>query len=118
MLKIGLSSKLSFSNYYIFYIFRHCLPYFKKSQSHEFSTGPDDPFRGCDGPLRVTQGKCENPLHQAFIESGKQQGIGYTDDMNGYRQEGCGPMDMTIYKGIRQSTSRAYLHPVIWKFYK
>ncbi|KAI6177012.1 hypothetical protein M3Y97_00860800 [Aphelenchoides bicaudatus] len=93
--------------------FKHCLPYFKKSQSHELSTGPNDLFRGHDGPLKVSQGKCENPLHKAFIESGKQQGIGYTEDMNGYRQEGCGPMDMTIHNGIRQSTSRAYLQPIL-----
>jgi choline dehydrogenase len=92
------------------------LPYFKKSQTHELSTGPNDPFRGHDGPLKVSQGKCENPLHKAFIESGKQQGIGWTEDMNGYRQEGCGPMDMTIHKGVRQSTSRAYLKPVSFKF--
>lgn len=68
---------------------------------------------GHDGPLKVMQGRCEHPLHQAFIEAGKQCGLGYTEDMNGYRQEGCGPMDMTIYNGVRQSASRAYLQPVI-----
>ncbi|KAI6240867.1 GMC oxidoreductase [Aphelenchoides fujianensis] len=82
--------------------FKHCLPYFKKSTTHELSTGPDDPFRGHNGPLRVSQGKCDNPLHQAFMEAARQHGLGYTEDMNGYRQEGCGPMDMTIHKGVRQ----------------
>ncbi|KAI6235342.1 GMC oxidoreductase [Aphelenchoides besseyi] len=93
--------------------FKYCLPYFKKSTTHELSTGPDDPFRGYNGPLKISQGKCDNPLHQAFMEAGRQHGLGYTDDMNGYRQEGCGPMDMTIYKGIRQSTSTAYLKPIL-----
>jgi choline dehydrogenase len=32
------------------------------------------------------QGKGENPLHKAFIEAGEQMGIGYTEDMNGFRQ--------------------------------
>jgi choline dehydrogenase len=102
------------SNFYLSnsIIFRYCLPYFKKSQCHELSTGPDDPFRGHNGPLKIMQGKCEHPLHKAFIEAGIQQGVGTTTDMNGYKQEGCGPMDMAIHKGVRQSASRAYLHPV------
>lgn len=119
VLRIGLSSKLIFFARFLntFNISRHCLPYFKKSQNHELSTGPDDAFRGHEGPLKVSQGKCKNPLHQAFMEAGKQHAIGYTDDMNGYRQEGCGPMDMTIHNGIRQSTSRAYLHPACLRIY-
>lgn len=98
---------------YIYILFRYCLPYFKKAQNHELAK-PGDPFRGDKGPLHVMQGKCDNPLHKAFIESGAQQGIGYTEDMNGYRQEGTGPMDMTIRNGKRWSTSQAYLWPVRW----
>lgn len=41
-----------------------------------------------------------------------QRGLGRTDDMNGFRQEGLGPMDMTIHNGVRCSTSTAYLRPV------
>ena len=52
--------------------FRHCLPYFKKAQRHELSTGPNDPFRGHDGPLHVIQGRCENLLHKAFMAAGEQ----------------------------------------------
>lgn len=91
---------------------RECLPYFKKAQTHELATGPDDPFRGHNGPLYVSQGKCENPLHKAFIEAGRQLGIGFTPDMNGFRQQGFGPMDMTIKDGKRQSSSTAYLKHV------
>lgn len=54
------------------------------------------------------QGICENPLHQAFIKAGTES-IGYTPDMNGFKQEGVGPMDMTIKNGIRWSASKAYL---------
>jgi choline dehydrogenase len=32
--------------------------------------------------------------------------------MNGFKQEGFGPMDCTIYKGLRWSTSTAYLKPI------
>uniref|UniRef100_A0A914DDU6 Glucose-methanol-choline oxidoreductase N-terminal domain-containing protein n=1 Tax=Acrobeloides nanus TaxID=290746 RepID=A0A914DDU6_9BILA len=93
--------------------YKHCLPYFKKAETYELSTGPSDPYRGHDGPLHVTQGKCENPLHQAFIKAGEQHGIGITENMNGYRQEGLGPMDMNIKNGVRWSTSAAYLKPVL-----
>uniref|UniRef100_A0A914VZ80 Glucose-methanol-choline oxidoreductase N-terminal domain-containing protein n=1 Tax=Plectus sambesii TaxID=2011161 RepID=A0A914VZ80_9BILA len=92
--------------------YKHCLPYFKKAQKHELAK-PGDPFRGDSGPLHVMQGRCDNPLHKAFIQSGGDLGIGITDDMNGYRQEGTGPMDMTIKNGKRCSASQAYLWPVL-----
>ncbi|KAL3111715.1 hypothetical protein niasHT_011002 [Heterodera trifolii] len=92
---------------------KNCLPYFKKAQAHELAIGPDDPYRGHDGPLFVTQGKCEHPLHQAFLESGRQHWIGVTEDMNGYRQEGLGKMDMTIKDGRRWSASSAYLTNIL-----
>jgi choline dehydrogenase len=93
--------------------YKNCLPYFKKAQNHNLSTGPDDKYRGHDGPLHVSQGKCDSLLHKAFMDAGKTHPIGYTEDMNGYRQEGLGPMDMTIREGIRWSASRAYLHPIL-----
>ncbi|EJW81295.1 GMC oxidoreductase [Wuchereria bancrofti] len=93
--------------------YKNVLPYFKKAQTHELSKGPSDLYRGWNGPLHVTQGKCENPLHKAFIECGDQFGIGIVDDMNGYKQEGIAPMDLTIHKGLRWSASRAYLWPAL-----
>lgn len=90
--------------------YRHCLPYFKKAQSHEL--GEND-FRGGNGPLRVSRGTSNNPLFQAFIDAGIQAGYPFTDDMNGYQQEGVGWMDMTIYKGKRWSAASAYLRPAL-----
>jgi len=87
-----------------------CLPYFKKSETR--ANGADD-YRGGDGPLHVSTGKCKNPLYNAFIEAGKQAGYPYTADMNGYQQEGFGPMDMTVHKGRRWSTAMAYLRPAV-----
>lgn len=87
-----------------------CLPYFRKSQTHD--CGADD-YRGGDGPLHVTRAKSKNPLFQAFLDAGVQAGYPYTDDMNGYQQEGVGWMDMTIHNGRRWSTSSAYLRPVL-----
>ncbi|XP_061841512.1 choline dehydrogenase, mitochondrial isoform X1 [Nerophis lumbriciformis] len=88
----------------------HCLPYFRKAQCHEMGT---DRYRGGSGPLHVTRGKTDHPLHRAFILAGQQAGYPFTEDMNGYQQEGLGWMDMTIHKGKRWSTASAYLRPVL-----
>jgi len=54
-----------------------------------------------------------NPLYRAFIEAGREAGYGVTDDYNGHRQEGFGPMDMTVRDGVRSSTANAYLKPAL-----
>ncbi|XP_066553835.1 choline dehydrogenase, mitochondrial [Amia ocellicauda] len=90
--------------------YEHCLPYFKKAQSHELGASQ---YRGGDGPLHVSRGKTNHPLHHAFLEAGQQAGYPFTDDMNGYQQEGVGWMDMTIHKGKRWSTASAYLRPAM-----
>ncbi|MYK57544.1 MAG: choline dehydrogenase [Rhodospirillaceae bacterium] len=86
------------------------LPYFRKAES--FAGGGDD-YRGDSGPLHTSRGTMANPLYRAFIEAGEQAGYGRTADMNGYRQEGFGPMDMTVHRGRRWSTANAYLKPAL-----
>ena len=85
-----------------------CLPYFRKAESYD--KGAND-YHGGDGPLHVTTPKAGiSPLFEAFIQAGEQAGHGRTDDLNGYRQEGFGPMDRTTTaKGRRCSVSLAYL---------
>ena len=61
----------------------------------------------------MSRGKSKNPLHQAFIDAGVQAGYPFTDDMNGYQQEGFGWMDMTVHKGKRWNTANAYLRPAL-----
>jgi choline dehydrogenase len=90
--------------------YAHCLPYFRKSETRAKG---GDAYRGDSGPLHVSTGACENPLYNAFIEAGVQAGYARTEDMNGYRQEGFGPMDMTVHKGRRWSTAMAYLRPAL-----
>ena len=87
-----------------------CLPYFQKSETRAQG---GDRYRGDAGPLHVSTGACRNPLYNAFIEAGRQAGYPYTEDMNGYQQEGLGPMDMTVHKGRRWSTASAYLRPAL-----
>ena len=90
--------------------YRDVLPYFRKAETR--LKGGDE-YRGDSGPLKVTTGACENPLFKAFIEAGEQAGYPYTDDMNGFQQEGLGPMDMTTYEGKRCSVAKGYLRPAL-----
>ena len=90
--------------------YAHCLPYFKKSETRAKG---GDAYRGDSGPLNVSTGAGRNPLYSAFIDAGKQAGYPVTQDLNGYQQEGLGPMDMTTHKGRRWSTAMAYLRPAL-----
>jgi choline dehydrogenase len=90
--------------------YAHVLPYFKRAET--CARGGDD-YRGSNGPLHVSRGSMSNPLFAAFIEAGQQSGYPFTADMNGFQQEGFGPMDMTIHRGRRWSAAAAYLRPVM-----
>jgi choline dehydrogenase len=85
-----------------------CLPYYKKAETRDI--GGND-YHGDAGPVSVATPKADNNvLFQAMIEAGVQAGYPRTDDLNGYQQEGFGPMDRTVTpKGRRSSTARGYL---------
>ena len=86
------------------------LPYYQRLES---SHGGQAPWRGTDGPLHVTRGRRENPLYHAFVEAGRQAGFETTEDYNGEKQEGFGPMEQTVWKGRRWSVANAYLKPAL-----
>ncbi|MEM9049081.1 MAG: choline dehydrogenase [Pseudomonadota bacterium] len=88
------------------------LPYFRRMETwHAGGHGGDPDWRGRKGPLHVSRGRRENPLTRAFVEAGRQAGYELTDDYNGEKQEGFGPMEMTVWRGRRWSTANAYLRP-------
>ncbi|MCG3864740.1 MULTISPECIES: choline dehydrogenase [unclassified Photobacterium] len=88
--------------------YQACLPYFRRAET--WIKG-GDAYRGSKGPVGTCNGNDMelNPLYQAFIDAGKEAGYPETDDYNGYQQEGFGAMHMTVDKGVRASTSNAYL---------
>ena len=85
-----------------------CLPYYRKAETRDI--GAND-YHGGDGPVSVaTPKEGKNLLFDAMVEAGVQAGYPRTDDLNGYQQEGFGPMDRTVTKnGRRSSTARGYL---------
>jgi choline dehydrogenase len=86
------------------------LPYFRRAERRD--EGGDE-YRGGDGPLDTRYGTLDNPLNQAWLDAAKQAGYGLTEDVNGFRQEGFGRMDMTVRDGERCSASKAYLRPAM-----
>jgi choline dehydrogenase len=95
--------------------FKDVLPYFRRMETAHLNGAGNgaEGWRGADGPLHVTRGKLSNPLYKAFIEAGLQTGYSYTADYNGAKQEGFGPMEMTIWRGRRWSAANAYLKPAL-----
>ena len=85
-----------------------CLPYYRKLENYD--AGAND-YHGTGGPVSVTTPKAgNNPLFAAMVEAGVQAGYPRTDDLNGYQQEGFGPMDRFVTpEGRRSSTARGYL---------
>ncbi|MER8580690.1 choline dehydrogenase [Mesorhizobium sp. M1423] len=90
--------------------FADVLPYFKRMED---SNGGENGWRGHGGPLTVQRGSRTNPLYGAFVEAGRQAGFELTDDYNGAKQEGFGPMEQTIRGGRRWSAASAYLRPAL-----
>ncbi len=90
------------------------LPYYRRMETwHDGGHGGDSYWRGKDGPMHVSRGPRENPLFQAFVDAGKQAGYEATDDYNGEKQEGFGPMEQTVHAGRRWSAANAYLRPAL-----
>lgn len=93
------------------------LPYFVKAECWK---GPHSQYRGKDGPLHNKFGDnaAQTELFDLFVQAGAEAGYGSTADYNASRQEGFGPMAMTVFhsgpnKGMRCSTASAYLHPAL-----
>lgn len=84
------------------------LPYFRRAETNE--QGGND-WRGDSGPLRVSTGRYQMPLSEAFIQAALHAGIPANDDFNGPKLEGVGYCQHTIHDGLRYSTARAFLGP-------
>jgi choline dehydrogenase len=86
--------------------YANCLPYFKRAET--FDKGPNA-YRGGHGPMRIETCSADNPLYASFLEAGQEWGLVYVDDHNAFRQEGVHIAQRNVHRGIRWSTSEAYL---------
>jgi choline dehydrogenase len=90
--------------------YRDVLPYFKRAEHRQEGA---DRYRGDAGKLSTSYGSLRNPLHAAWLAAAEQAGYPRSQDVNGFRQEGFGRMDMTVGEGRRCSAARAYLRPAL-----
>ena len=90
--------------------YEEVLPYFKRAETWEDG---QTRFRGGHGPIYVRRTKVMDPLFDAYIAAGVRAGHPFTDDYNGAQQHGFCWAQWTIRRGRRDSTARAYLHPVL-----
>ena len=85
------------------------LPYFQRAETYEPHA---DQYHGSYGPVRVSRPGIRHPLSKAWIAAGEAAGYPYNGDTNGDERVGFGPVDLTVGKGRRSSSSAAYLRPV------
>ncbi len=88
----------------------HVAPYFMRLEN--CLGEPEGTGRGRGGPQTLQRGPAEGPLFDAFFGAARQAGYAVLPDINDDVQDGFAPMDQTRRRGLRESASRAYLHPV------
>lgn len=86
------------------------LPYFRRTE-RRVAKDVDPAYRGTDGRLGVTTSPWNSAAVDAFIQAARNCGHPFNPDYNGARQEGVGYYQSAIFKGRRQSTAHAFLHP-------
>jgi len=90
--------------------FAGVLPWFMRHENH---AGPASPLHGRGGELDVQQLRSSNPLARAFVTAAAEAGHARSADFNGQEQDGFGLFDLNQRDGVRLSSSRAFLHPVL-----
>jgi len=82
------------------------LPYFKRMERRAEG---GDAYRGDRGPIGVRRVADLGTLYRTFLEAGRQAGYPFTEDVNGYRQEGFCRFDMNVDGGYRASSAFGFL---------
>jgi len=84
------------------------LPYFKRIEDNE--RGADE-YRGTGGPMSVSDVRVPDVLTDAFVAGMQEIGVERNYDLNGADAEGVDYCQVNQRRGLRHSTSRAYLSP-------
>lgn len=83
------------------------LPVFRDIEDHSLGASP---MRGKGGPVGITVPRdSSDETVQLFLESARNAGISFTEDLNAQDREQIGFTPSTIQKGIRQSTANTFL---------
>jgi len=91
------------------------LPFFRRHECYDRHDATRAAWHGRDGELHVQRPAESNPLAHAFVEAAVEAGHVRNDDFNGPAQDGFGIFDLNQRHGVRWSSSRAFLHPVLYR---
>ncbi|WP_317930783.1 GMC family oxidoreductase [Halioxenophilus sp. WMMB6] len=84
-------------------------PKFVELESHDQGAGP---WRGANGPQRITTHSTGDSLCEAILTAGQEMGIARVNDVNdltAVREGGFGYQTTTRYEGERYSAAKAFL---------
>ena len=84
------------------------LPYFKKSEDNALGA---DEMHGQGGEWRIEQQRLSWEILDAFRDAAAEVGIPKIADFNRGNNEGCAYFQVTQRRGVRWSTSKAFLRP-------
>ncbi|XP_028139330.1 glucose dehydrogenase [FAD, quinone] [Diabrotica virgifera virgifera] len=94
--------------------YEEVLPYFKKVENfsvHEHMNPMDPRYHDTKGHLTVSYSPGKTKIAEAVIEASKQYGLPEID-YNAQSQIGVSRLQVSMEDGVRDSSSRAYLHPI------
>ena len=86
------------------------LPYFKKIEDYRRG---DPAYRGTGGPVTVTRVEIDDPVSRAFERACREAGLPANPDYNAALTDGVANVQLNTRRGLRCSSARAYLHPVL-----
>ncbi|WP_412506322.1 GMC family oxidoreductase [Roseovarius sp. SYSU LYC5161] len=92
--------------------FQSILPKLKAMEDWQ---GGETDLRGAGGPIPIMAPSLDSlhPVAKVLIDSAESWGMPYIDDMNGPSNLGVGPNNFNMRDGVRVSTARGYLRPVL-----
>ncbi len=85
------------------------MPLFKRSETWN---GAANPLRGTNGGLQVEESQLSREIVDRWIDAGVTAGYPRNPDYNADDQEGVAPFQMTMHKGLRCSSAKAFLKPI------
>ncbi|KAG4065548.1 hypothetical protein HA402_013318 [Bradysia odoriphaga] len=91
--------------------FDDVLPYFKKFENYQIPNS-DPSFYGSAGPVTVQYVNYKSVLSTTFIDGMKELGLSELN-YNGKKQAGVSHIQTTTKDGVRVSSNRAYIDPII-----
>ena len=86
------------------------LPYFIKSENNQTW---NNQYHGQGGPMTISHSANESIFGNAFLEACVESNIPLNEDFNGEKQNGAGFFQFNIENGVRCSTAKSFIHPVL-----